>query len=123
MGLGGEDGLRFSRGAHKAARDGVGIHLEPFNVHVGYLIGPACLRSSAQVYGGDGLEAAVGAAVKNYPCLMRHHGAISLDPGFELDNRRMAGIARRQLLDVVHDHPHRAASTPRQKIGQGDVHG
>ena len=54
---------------------------------------------------------------------MRHQGAVALDPGFELDNRRVAGIAGGQLLDVVHDYPHRAPGTHRQGVSQGNVHG
>ena len=67
MGLDSEDGLRLARGAHEAARDGIGIHLHALDVHMGYLIGPTGLCSPAQVDGGDGLEAAIGTAVEHHP--------------------------------------------------------
>ena len=89
---------------------------------MGYLIGAPCLRSSAQVDGGDGLKSAIGPAVEHHPGLMCYDSPLAFHPGFELDNSRMAGIASRQLLDVIHDHPHRAARAHRQEICQGDVH-
>src|SRR3989442_6065786 len=123
LGLDGEDGLRLAWGAHEAAGDGVGIHLDAFEAHMRYLIGPAGLRRPTQVDGGHGLEPSVGAAVEQHSGLMRHQGAVALDPGFELDNRRVAGIAGGQLLDVVHDYPHRAPRTHRPGVSQGNVHG
>src|SRR5262249_23392579 len=123
MGLDGKDGLRLSRGAHEATWDSIGIHLHALDVHMGYLIRPTCLRSSAQVDSGYGLKAAIGTAVEHHPGLMRHHGTVAFHPSFELDNSRVAGSASRPLLDVVHDHPHRTASAYRQEVSQGDVHG
>src|SRR4029453_8245061 len=122
MGLDGKDGLRFSGSAHEAPWDSIGIHLHALDVHMGYFIGPACLRRSAQVDSGHGLKAAIGTAVEHHPDLMRYDGTVAFHPGFELDNSRVAGIASRQLLDVVHDHPHRAASMQRQEVCQRDVH-
>src|SRR5262249_53030260 len=93
MGLDGKDGLRLSRGAHEATWDSVGIHLHALDVHMGYLRGPPCLRSSPQVDGGDGLKAAIGPAVEHHPGLMRYDSPVAFYSSFELDNSRVAGIA------------------------------
>src|SRR5262249_54909194 len=61
MGFDGEDGLRLARGTHEAAGDGVGIHLDTFEAHMGDLIRPASLRRSTQIDGGDGLESPISA--------------------------------------------------------------
>jgi hypothetical protein len=53
---------------------------------------------------------------------MRYESPLTFHPRFELDNRRVAGIAGGQLLDVVHHYLHRAASTHRQGVGQGNIH-
>src|SRR5215475_13461600 len=54
---------------------------------------------------------------------MGNDSAPTIDPGFELNDGRVARIACSKLLDVVHDHLHWAARTHSQEIGHGDVHG
>ena len=115
--------MGFPRRPHESAGDGVGINLNPLDVDVGYLVRSARMGGATQIDPRRGLEAPVGATVENHPCLVGHDGPVPHDPGLELDDGAVPGVACGEFFDVVHHHFDRAAAVDGQVVGQGDIHG
>jgi len=65
---------------------------------------------------------AVGAAVEHRPGLAGLDGPILHHAGLDGHHRRVARVAGHQLLDVVHDHLHRAAGALGQVVAKRHVH-
>ena len=117
----GKGTLRVARRAHVSARKFIGVNVFLFDVGVGNPVRPRGFMGAHEKTLGS--ISAISAAVENIFHLLGDQQPVFFHTGFDLDRCAVAWIAGDQLLGIINEEFHRAATFLRQHIAKSDFVG